>query len=596
MTPDILALSIILLVTVVFFIIELFRVDVIAIMAMLALVWVGILTPSEAFSGFSSNAAISIIGIMIIGFGVEKSGLMNKISASIIKFAGKNENKLITLVSLSVGGISSFIPNIGAAALFLPAIRRIAGEARMPVSRLLMPMGFAAILGGTLTMVGSAPMLLLNDLAAGANLPVFNLFSSTPIGLALLVSGILYFVFIGKYLLPRREITEECKNRLQKLIDTFDLQPTIFLFRIPEGCPLIGKTREEVQLWKTYNLHLLALSENNEVTYAPWRMTRFSAGQELAVLGKKEDVNRLFEDFNLQVCNNPCHFEEIISPESAGFSELIVLPGSRVVGKSFRRLAFRKTYDVEPVILIRGNSEKRGDFADIPLRPGDIIIIYSLWEKIQQFKKNDDFVVPTPVEVPPRLKGKSLWAGIIFLGVLAGVIAGLKLPLVLMTGAMVMVLSKTLTIDEAYHAVDWRTLFLLAGLIPLGIAMEKTGAAVFISRQLMTVVSNSPDIVFLLAVGLLTTLFSLFMSNAAAVVLLVPLVVKLAQSAGVDPGAAAMLVAICASNSFVLPTHQVNAFLMSPGGYRTKDYIKAGGFMTIVFLVVSVAVIYLFYI
>ncbi|MCP5106986.1 MAG: SLC13 family permease, partial [bacterium] len=223
MTSDILYLLIILLVTVVFFITELFRVDVVAIIAMLSLVWVGLLSPSEAFSGFSSNAVISIIGVMIIGYGVEKSGLMRKVSGPIISLAGRSENKLIVLVSLTVGGISSFLQNIGAAALFLPAVRRIGREAEIPVPRLLMPMGFAAILGGTLTMVGSAPMILLNDLLATAKLEAFNLFGSTPIGLVLLVSGILYFLFIGKRLLPKGKVTEKCKDRQRKLIDTFNL-------------------------------------------------------------------------------------------------------------------------------------------------------------------------------------------------------------------------------------------------------------------------------------------------------------------------------------------------------------------------------------
>ncbi len=595
MTTDILSLLVILLAVVILFVTEWLRSDVIAIMAMLSLVWTGILTPPEAFSGFSSNAVMSIVGVMIIGHGVEKSGLMRTVSGSIVKLAGKSENKLITLVSLAVGTISSFLPNIGAAALFLPPLRRIAGKTETPLSHLLMPMGFAAILGGTLTMVGSGPMLLLNDLLHSNNLEVFNLFGSTPLGLALLTSGTLYFLFIGKYLLPRRQITEKCKDRRQKLIDTLHLHTTVYLFCIPENCPLTGKTREEAQLWKKYKLNLLALSEDNELTYAPWRMTRFTTGQELAVLGKQEDVERFSNDYSLETCTSHNRFSEIMNPETAGFAELIILPGTDIVAKSFREIGFRKNFDVEPVILIRGNSERRGNFADIPLAPGDIVIVYSLWEKIERFKKNEDFVVPTPVEVHPRCKGKTLWAAFTMVGVIVGVAAGFKLPLVLLTGAVVMILSKTVNIDEAYHAVDWRTLFLLAGLIPLGIAMEKTGAAVLASKQLMTLVTGSPVPVLLLAIGLLTTIFTLFMSNYAATVMLVPLVVNVAQAAGIDPRAAAMLVAVCASNSFVLPTHQVNAFLMSPGGYRTEDYLKAGGLMSLVFLTVSVTFIYIFF-
>jgi di/tricarboxylate transporter len=596
MTPEILYLLIILLVTVIFFIIEIFRVDVIAIMCMLSLVWIGILTPREAFSGISSSAVISIIGVMVIGYGVEKSGLMRKLSAPIIKIAGKSENRLIALVSLAVAGISSFLQNIGAAALFLPALRRIARDSKIHSSRLLMPMGFAAILGGTLTMVGSGPLILLNDLLTQAELKTFHLFSSTPIGLTLLAVGIIYFVLLGKRMLPKHSEGEKSKeDRQQKLIDTFDLHTTVYLSRIPEKCRLIGKTREEVELWKKYRLNLLALSEEKEVRYAPWRMTRFSACQELALFGDKEDVAHFFEDYNLQACNQPRHFQRIMNPESAGFAELIILPGAGIIGKTFRQIAFRKRFDVEPVLFIRGNTEWRGNFADIPLMPGDVIIVYGLWEKIEPFKKNEDFIIPTPVEKVPARGGKGVWAGLCLAGVILGVVIGIKLPVVLLTGAMAMVLLKVVSIDEAYQAVDWRTVFLLAGLIPLGIAMEKTGAALLISNQMMTLLENSPMIVILLAVGLLSTLFTLFMSNVAATVLLVPLVINMAQAAGIDPAAAAMLVAICASNSFILPTHQVNAFLMSPGGYHTKDYIKTGGAMTFIFLIVSVLFIYLFF-
>ncbi|MCP5101773.1 MAG: TRAP transporter large permease subunit, partial [bacterium] len=370
---------------------------------------------------------------------------------------------------------------------------------------------------------------------------------------------------------------------------------TVRLFCLPEGSGLIGKTREEVQLWKRYQLNLLALAEGKEVTYAPWRMTRFSAGQELAVIGKKECVERFADDFKLDYCDNNDYFQKIMNPESAGFAELIILPGAGIVGKSIRDIAFRKSFDVEPVVLIRGNSERRGGFADVPLAPGDIIIVYGLWEKLKAFQKDDDFVVPTPVEVQPESRGMAIWAGVCLGGVVLGVIAGIKLPVILFTGALIMILSRTVGIDEAYRAVDWRTVFLLAGLIPLGIAMEKTGAAVFISQKIMALLQGGHPLLLLLAIALLSTLFTLFMSNAAATVLLVPLAVNMAQAGGIDPRATAMLVAICAANSFILPTHQVNAFLMSPGGYRTKDYVKVGGIMSVVFLVVSIAFIYLFY-
>ena len=595
MTTDILLLLIILGVLVVLFITELFRVDIVAIMGMLSLVWLGILTPSQAFAGFSGSAVISVIAVMILGYGIEHSGLMKKVASPIISLAGKSENKLIALISLAVGGISSFMQNIGAAALFLPAIRRICREAKIPASNLLMPMGFAAILGGTLTMVGSGPLILLNDLLRQANLESYSLFGSTPVGMVLLVFGILYFLVLGKRLLPRRSPGTSSRRGQRQLVDTLNLNSTVHLMRIPESSGLVGKTREGSRIWEAYQINLLAISDGHEVDYAPWRLSRFAAGQGLALFGDKEEVERFFKDHQLEACTTPHKFNFIMNPESAGFAELIVLPRAKVAGVTLREVALRKNFDVEPVLLLRGNEQFRGDFSDIPFTPGDIIIIYGLWEKIEKFKENEDFILASPIEGKTPQRFMSLKVGLTMAGVLVCVIAGVKLPVALFTGVVAMLLLKVITMDEAYKSVDWRTVFLIAGLIPLGTAMEKTGAALLISQQMMTLLHDSPVFVILLAVAVLTTLFSLFMSNVAATVLLVPLVINIAQSAGLDPRPMALLVAVCTSNSFVIPTHQVNAFLMSPGGYHTRDYMKTGGLMTILFLFVCTGFMYLFY-
>lgn len=595
MNAEILLLLITLGMLVVLFITEWVRVDLVAIMCMLSLVWLGILTPSEAFSGFSGSAVMSVIAVMILGHGVEHSGLMNKVARPIVILAGKNENKLISLVSLTVGAISSFLQNIGAAALFLPAIRRISQEANIPGSRLLMPMGFAAILGGTLTMVGSGPLILLNDLLHQAQLKPYNLFGSTPVGIVLLLSGVLYFVMGGKKLLPRLSADKPEKKIQRKLIDTLNLNAVVHLMSIPESSSLVGKTREEAQVWENYQINLLAIADGKKVDYAPWRLSRFSGGQGLAIFGCKEEVARFFKDYQLEECSDPKKFDFIMNPGSAGFAEIIILPGSTAAGSSLREVALRKNYDVEPVMLLRGDEQFRGDFSDMPFKPGDIIIVYGLWEKIEKFKRNEDFILATPIEGETPRAFLALKVGLIMTGVLAGVVAGIKLPVVLLTGVVLMLLLKVISIDDAYKAVDWRTVFLIAGLIPLGIAMEKTGAATLISQQMMTLLKGSPVIVLLLAVAALTTLFSLFMSNVAAAVLLVPLAINIAQSAGIDPRTMALLVAICTSNSFVIPTHQVNAFLMSPGGYNTRDYMKTGGIMTVLFLIVCVGFMYLFY-
>jgi len=596
MTFEIALVLLVLGLTVVLFISEWLRVDVIAIAVMLILAWLGLVTPAQAFSGFASNAVVSIIAVMILGYGVDRSGVMQRMTEPIVRLAGTSQNRLTLLVSAAVGFISAFMQNIGAAALFLPALLRISRNTRIPSSRLLMPMGFAAILGGTLTMVASGPLIILNDLLKQSDLDSFGLFSVTPVGLALLGAGLAYFTIFGKAVLPSRSSDKGGdKSSQQELIESWRLPSKISQCLVGADSPLVGKTREDVALWKKYHLNLLALSEGEEIFYAPWRYTRFVAGQHLALIGKQSDLERFMADYALQP-GQADRFERLTSPEQGGFAELIIPPRAPIVGKTLREVALRKNFGVEPIILLSGQAQVREDFSDELFRPGDAMIVYGRWESIKSLDDRKNFVLVTPVESKITGRAMPVTALLCFLGAIALVLSGVSLSVGLLTGALAMVLLKVITIDEAYRAVDWRTVFLLAGLIPLGIAMDNTGSAKYISGLMIQFLGESHPLLIMTGVAVLATVFSLFMSNVAATVLLVPLVIIMGGQTGVNPRAMALLVAVCASNSFVLPTHQVNALLMSPGGYHNADYIKAGGIMTVLFIFIAVGLIYAFYV
>ena len=579
--------------TIILFITEIFRVDIIAGIVMLSLAWLGLVTPAQAFSGFGSNAVISIVGVMIMGYGIDRSGAMNRLSIAIVQLAGSREKRLLGVISTVVGLISAFMQNIGSAALFLPALIRISRHTRIPSSRLIMPMGFAAILGGTITMVGSGPLIILNDLLKQGGQEPFGLFSVTPLGLALLFSGIVYFLVFGAYVLPQRTEAKDTISPQQELIETWQLQSYIYCYSIPPGSSLTGKTREDSGLWHTYNLNLLAIMEGDDGFYAPWRYTRFEAGQELGLMGQKQDIVRFAGDHGLIFQEGSNIFKKMLAPEKAGFAEVIIRPRASIAGRTLRQIALRKHYGVEPILLLTGSKEQRTDFSDQLLQPGDTLIVHGPWNAIQILGDDPDFVRLTPVET--QSTGKERTAALCFFGAITLAISGISLSLSLLSGALAMILLRVIPISEAYRAVDWRTVVLLAGLIPLGIAMDISGAASLISSQLMMVMQGSHTLLILIAIAALTTLFSLFMSNVAAAVLLVPIVMLIGESTGIDPRALALLVGVCASNSFVLPTHQVNALLMAPGGYHNADYLKAGGIMTLIFIAVSVGIIYLYF-
>jgi di/tricarboxylate transporter len=595
MTIEIMIVLTILFFTVLMLVFEVLRIDFIAILCMLSLGWTGILTPAESLSGFSSNAVIAMMAVMIMGNGISRTGIMKKFSNYILHFAGKSRQKLIGIVSASVGLLSAFMQNVGATALFLPAVLNISKRKNIPASELIMPLGFAAILGGTLTMVASGPLLLLNDILRDAELDPYGLFAVTPVGLVLLFTGILYFVLLGRWVLPHTEAKDVKESEQKKLIDTWHLPHTVYRYTIPSGSELIDETPESSGLWSHYNLNILAVSDEENIQYAPWRKTRFKDTQELVLLGNSTYIEKFAADFGLQFREKLDEFSDLNDPTSAGFVELIIPPHSLMAGKTIREVAFRYNYAVEPVILFSRDRQIKGDFSDHKIKSGDTLIVHGMWENMLRLKNSKDFIVITTFESENKEVGKAWIAVLCFLGAIGLTLFGFPISISLFTGAVVMILTRVIKIEEAYRAIEWKVVFLIAGLIPLGIAMQKTGTANFLALHIMEFVQGGHPIILIATVGLLSTLFSLFMSNVASTVVLAPVVIDMAGIAEVDPRPLVLLVAVCAANSFILPTHQVNAMLITPGGYQNKDYFKAGSGMTVIFLLVVIALFYLFY-
>ena len=596
MDPAIITVLTVLIATVVALVFEVVRIDVIALVCMLALGWTGVLTPQETLLGFSSNAVIAMIAVMILGKGIAKTGIMDRFSRAVLEKVGTKKTSVIGVMSLSVGMLSGLIQNIGAAALFLPGILNISRREKIPASALIMPIGFAAILGGTLSMVGSGPLILINDLLRSADLAPYGLFSVTPVGIVLLLSGIGFFFVFGTFVLPRSETPGESVSEQDKLIEALHLPHRIWHYAIPKGSALAGKTTEQSGVWGKFNLNILGISHGREAEYAPWREAKFEAGQEMALLGDEENVKKFASAYNLIHQKQADQFSSLNDPKRAGFAEVIIPPRSEMMGQTIRRFSLRKRYAVEPVMMFSKGEEIRGDFSDRLILPGDTMVVYGLWENISDLKTSSDFVVATPFTVETKQNPSKIWvAALCFLCAIGLAMTGAPISLAFFTGAIAMILTRVLTIQEAYLAIEWKVVFLLAGLIPLGVAMQKTGTAAFLAENVMSLVQGGHPALILLTVAVLSTLFSLFMSNVGAIVVLAPLVMSMAHIGGLDPRPLALMAAVCAANSFILPTHQVNAFLMSSGGYRNADYFKAGGAMTLLFLIVVVPVFYFFY-
>jgi di/tricarboxylate transporter len=587
----------VLLLAIYLFVSELVRVDVVGILMMVLLPLLGLVDPQQAISGLSSNAVVSIIAVIIIGAGLDRTGIMNLLANQIIKLAGKSESRIIALISGTVALISSFMQNIGAAALFLPAVVRISRRLHIPISRLLMPMGFCAILGGTITLVGSSPLILLNDLIALYDLEPFHLFSVTPIGLMLVAGGILYFILLGRFILPKKKTgDEEGKFLPPDLAQTYDRICGLYELHVPDS--FRRRTVEEIDARRRYQVTIVAVyhRKTRHKNFAPPREEFIEPSDDIAVIGCPETVERFARDLGLILKPDLEEFADDLSPVNAGLVEGIVTPRSELVGQTLRKLNFRKVYEVNPVALVRRGEVVYAGFSDMELAPGDALLLFGRWEKFLDLKRRNVLAFSTEIkgEVmrPEKAKFALFWFAVALTLIL---VFNVKLSIALLTGALGMVITRVLSVDEAYQAVDWMTVFLLAGLLPLGIAFRETGTAEFIARSIIASTGELPEVLFYLLVALLTSFFTLVVSNVGATVLLVPLCVDMAMEIGADPRIAALIVGVSASNTFVIPTHQVNALIMRPGGYRTIDYVRAGGGMTVLFIVILMAGLYLFY-
>jgi di/tricarboxylate transporter len=592
------------------FVFEIVRVDMVGLFMIILLPLSGVISPATAISGLSSNAVVSIIAVIIMGHGLDKTGVMNLFARYIIQFSGKSQIRMMAFVSGTVAVISSFMQNIGAAALFLPATNRMCKQLNVPISRVLIPMGYCAIIGGCITLVGSSPLILLNDLMASwwSNNPAllgnqpfeaFGLFSVAPIGIALVMAAIVYFIFLGKFVLP---VTESQIDSCTLL--NYDLECTygrevskVFELQVPDN--FYTRRLEELKLRPMYHVTVVCISKRKGryKVDVPGRADVIEPNDVVGIVANPEHAQKLARDMGWTLCDELNMLSGVLSLDHSGITEAIVTPRSELVGKTFHEYGFRKKLQINPLAMYRGEQVILEDISEIKIQPGDAFLLHGEWEKFHLLKHNPILAFTEHLQGEIMYPEKAgLASACLILALVMALGFKIQLSIALLTGAVSMILTRVLTLDEAYQSVDWMTVFLLAGLIPLGIAFEETGAAHFLADFLAGLAHGglTPVTLFLL-IGFLTSFFTLVTSNIGATVLMIPLAMNMAVPCGADPRMAALLVAVAASNTFMLPTHQVNALIMRPGGYKVKDYIKAGSGMTLIYIAVVMVILYFFY-
>ena len=602
LTGDMLLVLALLGLTIFAFVTEIVRIDIAAVSIMVLLGLLGLVPGDQLFDGFASNAVIAVIAVMIIGAGLDRTGVMNTVSTMIVRYGGGSENRIAAMLAASVGMISGFMQNTGATALFLPVAGRVSSRLDIPLSRLLIPIGFCAIVGGTITMVGSSPLILLNDLILTSNrslppgaeaMKPFDLFSVTPVGLALLSVSLLFMVFIGRRLLPRTHGKRPASPGRTKnyFAEVYGITGDVYELLVTVDSPLVGMRISEAEMLDGAPL-LLAIQSTDEPRLAPPAEEMIWVGTVLGVMGTRDQVGRFALDNKLRLQPRLRTFGTLFDPGRAGISEVVIPPGSNLVGKNIADVRLRSRFGISVLAINRGDQIVREGLRAEPLRVGDCLVSHSSWRDLSAVARDKDFIVATDVPKEEQRPQKVGHAVVFFMLSMSLILfTDFNLSVALLTGAIGMVLTGVLNMDEAYGAVSWKTVFLTASLIPLGYAMEVTGTAAWLVQEMLWLIGDVSDIWMQVALAVLATVFTLVMSNVGATVLLVPIAINIALATGANPAVYALIIALGTSNAFILPTHPVNALIIGPGGYKVKDFIRVGLPMSVLFLVAMLGMV-----
>lgn len=573
MTPEMALVLALLGIAIVLFATERLRVDLISMMVLLSLLLTGLLTVEEAFSGFSNPAVITVWAIYIISEGLFITGVADYLGQRILGIAGNRPVRLTVVIMITVGVMSAFMNNIGATAVLLPAVVAIGRKVEMPASKLLIPLAFGSLLGGVTTLIGTPPNLLVSSVLADAGYEPFTLLDYTPMGLIVMVSGIAYFAVAGRHLLPNREthLTED-------LTGDYNLRDYLTELKVLPTSNLIDQTIAETALGEEYDLTVMGLMRNDQVRLEILPHTHIEAGDVLLVKGSISKILDVQDRIGIAIDPHRRLSELALNSPEASTIEVVISQLADFAGKTLKEVDFRAKYGLTVLAIWHREEALVSRLGEVPLQLGDILLVQGSRQRLAYLRQDPAFIVLGPITMEYRRVNKALLSLAIFGGMILLVSTGtLHIATAAVLAAMLMVLVGVLTMEEAYTSIEWQSVFLIAGMLPLGIAMAKTGTADFLSTLMIDLVGDLGPRGIMIGLFLLTTIITEFMSNAAAAVLVAPIAISSAVTLGVAPQAFAMGVAIAASNSFLFPIgHQASVLVYGPGSYRFFDYTKVG--------------------
>jgi di/tricarboxylate transporter len=561
------------------------RVDLIALCVLGAVVVLRLIEPEQALDGFASPATATVAAMFVLSAALVRTGMVQWLAARLDALAGRGEPRLLLTLCIAIAALSAFVVNAATVAIFIPIAFVLARSRKACPSRLLMPISFASQMGGACTLIGSSTNILVNAIAIGLGMRGFGLFEFAPLGLALCGIGLIYLLFVARPLLPKRGSAVE-------QVDKYRLADYMAELTVKEKSPLIGKTWSECEAKAESEARLIKMLRGDVVTWRP-ESTALEQGDVLLLHGDMGKLMEMKDKYGLELESESAMEDEKLRSDEVKLVEALIPPGSRLVGRTLRGLNFFRLYGSIVLALQRRGRILRNRLSDTRLSEGDTLLIQGDADDVSRLMKSRNMIVTNELTEFYLRKDRAAVALVVFVTILALAAFGV-LPIVIaaLLGAVGMVLLRCVSMEEAYSSIDWRVVFLLGGMIPLGTALDRSGAAAWLAGTVLAPLQDLGPLAVLAAVYLLTAVLTEAMSNTAAAVIMAPIAITVAGAMNVDARPLLVAITFAASTSFTTPVgYQTNTMVFAPGGYRFRDYVRVGGPLNIIFWIAAVYLI-----
>lgn len=588
MTVEIGLLLGIILVAAVLFWREQISADIIALGVLLTLVLTKLIPAKEAFAGFGSDAVIMILGLLIMTTSLQRTGVIDLAGRAVLSRTGDNPNRVLLIVMLAAAGLSAFISNTAATAFFVPVVIGIARKSKISPSKLLMPLAFSSILTSSVTLVSTSTNIVVSGMMPNYGLEPMGMFELAPVGIPIAIVGLLYIYFIGRRLIPDRAHAAD-------LTEEFGVRPYLSEIVIQPGSSLADKTLAEAKVGQSLGLTVLRIVREKNNYLAPHSQTALKAGDVLLVEGSQEDILKIKDVAGVEIKADVNLADPDLEAGDMALVEAILLPGSQLLGRTLKRYRFRERTGLQVLGVNHHGQNVVEKISQVPLKLGDVLLLQGPRGSLRRMHQENLFRLLKPIEQMeekrPIVRRAPIAIGIFATVLALATIKLISFPVAAMLGVLLVFTTRCITPEQAYARVEWKAVILIACMLSLGVAMEKTGTAKYLAGLLVSAARDSSPYWLLSAFFFLAVLLTQPMSNQAAAIVVLPVAIQTALQAGLNPRSFAMMVAIAASCSYLTPLEPSCLMVYGPGRYRFRDFLKVGAILTVLIYVIAILLV-----